>query len=394
MEMGLYYFKNKDKIIAIVEFIPEANAFIKIEGWENIDYAPPTIKNAEVKKHLSSIRELNNWYQNRGIPHYRDELDDVLIRLNIKSMADLKRNSYALSLSDQYWFHPIEEHITWRDVNFFTNDFDYLEFVNAVFSSHSSDSQMLSTSPNFSTDGMVKKAWIIEENGDRTLLKGGYKKSNQEPFNEILASSICKALGFDHTPYYLKKVGYQIVSACSCFIDESTELLSAADIFFLEKKSNSQNDYSYYIQILEEHGIEDAREQLENMIVLDYIMLNEDRHLRNFGVIRNVNTLEWLKVAPIYDTGQSLLSQTDYFDMNFHQGNGKFFTNTQMPFDRIIKYVGDMSRFDFTKLNQVIEEWGEALLNSNIPLQRINLIVEGVKIRVQKIMEIQRSTET
>ncbi|MEG0330589.1 MAG: HipA domain-containing protein [Longicatena sp.] len=83
--------------------------------------------------------------------------------------------------------------------------------------------------------------------------------------------------------------------------------------------------------------MKDAREQLDNMLVVDYIMINEDRHLRNFGIIRNVETLEWIKVAPIYDTGQSLLSQTDYFDMNFNSGYGKFFTNVQAPFDKIIK---------------------------------------------------------
>ena len=42
------------------------------------------------------------------------------------------------------------------------------------------------------------------------------------------------------------------------------------------------------------------------MIVLDYIIANEDRHLNNFGAIRNAETLEWLGMAPIYDSGSSL----------------------------------------------------------------------------------------
>lgn len=97
---------------------------------------------------------------------------------------------------------------------------------------------MLSSSPNYSTNGMVKKAWNIEENGVRTLLKGGYKKSWQELYNEILASDICKALGIEHTTYYLKQVENQVVSACPSFIDGNTELIPAADIFFLEKRNN------------------------------------------------------------------------------------------------------------------------------------------------------------
>lgn len=34
--------------------------------------------------------------------------------------------------------------------------------------------------------------------------------------------------------------------------------------------------------------------------------MNEDRHLNNFGIIRDVNSLEWISVAPIYDNGESL----------------------------------------------------------------------------------------
>ena len=42
------------------------------------------------------------------------------------------------------------------------------------------------------------------------------------------------------------------------------------------------------------------------MIVLDYLIVNEDRHQNNFGVVRNAETLEYLGAAPIYDSGTSL----------------------------------------------------------------------------------------
>jgi len=45
---------------------------------------------------------------------------------------------------------------------------------------------------------------------------------------------------------------------------------------------------------------------LDRMIVLDYIIANEDRHFNNFGVLRNAETLEWIGMAPIYDSGTSL----------------------------------------------------------------------------------------
>ena len=45
---------------------------------------------------------------------------------------------------------------------------------------------------------------------------------------------------------------------------------------------------------------------LDRMLVLDYLIVNEDRHQNNFGVIRNADTLEYPGAAPIYDSGTSL----------------------------------------------------------------------------------------
>ena len=40
--------------------------------------------------------------------------------------------------------------------------------------------------------------------------------------------------------------------------------------------------------------------------MLDYLIANEDRHLNNVGILRNEETLEWIGMAPIYDSGSSL----------------------------------------------------------------------------------------
>ena len=45
---------------------------------------------------------------------------------------------------------------------------------------------------------------------------------------------------------------------------------------------------------------------VDQMIVLDYLIDNEDRHQKNFGLIRNANTLEWIGAAPLFDSGSSL----------------------------------------------------------------------------------------
>ena len=89
--------------------------------------------------------------------------------------------------------------------------------------------------------------------------------------------------------------------------------------------------------------------------------MNEDRHLNNFGIIRDVNTLKWLDVAPIFDNGQSL--NIEYYDEEEMHiiGDGKLFYEVK-PFDEIIKIVKDIKRIEVSKLED-IPEWFDNLLH-------------------------------
>jgi hypothetical protein len=64
--------------------------------------------------------------------------------------------------------------------------------------------------------------------------------------------------------------------------------------------------YEPFIRCCEEMGIDDADVSIGKMLTVDYIIANEDRHFGNFGFIRNAETLEWMGLAPIYDSGSSL----------------------------------------------------------------------------------------
>ena len=46
------------------------------------------------------------------------------------------------------------------------------------------------------------------------------------------------------------------------------------------------------------------------VIAADFILANTDRHLGNFGFLRDSETLEWKGTAPIYDSGTSLWQMT------------------------------------------------------------------------------------
>lgn len=192
-------------------------------------------------------------------------------------------------------------------------------------------------------------------------------------------------------PYkiYFEVINEKVVSKCECFINTDTELISAHQILYeIQKKENA---YEEYIKILENKGINNVREKLENMFILDYLILNEDRHLNNFGIIRNVNNLNWIDIAPIFNNGQSL----NILDYNEEEliinGQGRFFYNVY-DFDFIISKIKDIKRIDLSKLDGVVDEFDELLHKyqsiTRMTDRRINKICTLLISRINKLENI------
>lgn len=376
---------NKNKEVLVAEYNEILKVFTDIYEVKNIDYAPLIIFNSYSKgKNITPI--LTDWFKGRGIPSWRDDLDLLLVKLNVTSPNELLDKAFGLSLSDQYWVKPTTSNIEHKDINFFEHDFEDSEFTNATFGTELNSSTKISLiSPNNTTDGRLKKTWKLENN-KRYLLKGAYKNEVMQPFNEVLASMICDRLGFDHVTYTLEIVNDKVVSKCECFIDVNKELIPAYQI--LSDQVAKENAYEEYISILEAEGLNNVREKLENMFILDYLLLNEDRHLNNFGIIRDVNTLKWIDLAPIFDNGQSL-NILDYTDEELIiNGKGRFFYNVD-SFETIIPKIRNIKRFDLSKLDGVVEEFDELLHQyqdvTKITDRRINKICTLLLSRINKL---------
>lgn len=386
---------NKNTEVLVAEYDDAVKAFTKIIEVKNIEYAPYILQSFYDKDDFNNNpfrTNLSEWFKGRGIPSWRDKLDLLLHRLNIYTPDELLDKVFGLSLSDQYWIKPYESNIKYDDINFFDHDFDYSEFMEASLSLNSKTvmSEKSLKTPNNTTDGMLKKAWIIENN-IRYLLKGGYKNEVLQPFNEVLASEICKKLGFNHVTYTLDTYKDIVVSKCPCFINKDTELITAYQVRNNMDRHNSLEDYEDYVKVLEEHNIKDARIKLENMYILDFLIMNEDRHLNNFGIIRDVNTLKWLDVCPIFDNGQSLNIQDYNEEEVIISGYGRLFYEIK-PFDEIIKVVKDIKRIDVSRLDGIVK-WFDCLLHkyqkiTNMSDRRINRLCILLNRQINKLKSI------
>ncbi|MDD6277737.1 MAG: HipA domain-containing protein [Mycoplasma sp.] len=386
---------NKNQKIMSIEY-NSYNVISKIYEIYNIEYAPLAVFNASKNRSSSLTKTVNDWFRGRGIPSWRKDLEKLLDKLGVSSSVELLNKYYGLSLSDQYWLKNVNSAVKWEDINFFTNDFEYEAYLDASLDSSSKSIVSLDKnifkSPNNTTDGMLQKGWIIES-GKRVLVKGTYTSNKEEPINEYLASQICKRLGFDYCNYEVEwSDKTKLISKCNDFINENEELISAYDIYNSEKKPNNISDYEFYIQILEKHNVPNARENMENLFILDYLMLNNDRHLKNFGIIRNVNTLKWEKVAPIFDTGESMQCDKYTDEINFSSGKGKFFSNTDKDYEDILKIIGkNILRVDLSKLKGICDDYRLILEKYQDKLdmsdKRKEKLVSGLNKRITKLSE-------
>ena len=312
-------------------------------------------------KHGVDKTMLAKWWAKRSIPASRSGLRETLDLLHMSVPQELLAKCYGLSLSDQYWISPKDKPLMWKEINFFDHDFSE-DVGNLLFGYGEFSDSMSLISPDNTSDGQLIKKWKIAD-GKRVLIKGGSNPYQQEPLCEVIASGIAERLCIPHTKYTLLWEHEKPFSVCQDFITSETELVSAYHIMQSRKKPKDLSDYEFYLSCAEQLGVKNIREQTEKMIVLDFLIGNEDRHFNNFGLIRNAVTLEWIGVAPIFDCGTSLWYNTQESLIKPLSPNlpAKPFKKTHRE---QIKLVKDFSWVDLKALDGMKEEMEEILSQS------------------------------
>ena len=349
-------------------------------------YAEEHFPVGSLGKHGVDKTMLAKWWAKRSIPASRSGLRETLDLLHMSVPQELLAKCYGLSLSDQYWISPKDKPLMWKEINFFDHDFSE-DVGNLLFGYGEFSDSMSLISPDNTSDGQLIKKWKIAD-GKRVLIKGGSNPYQQEPLCEVIASGIAERLCIPHTKYTLLWEHEKPFSVCQDFITSETELVSAYHIMQSRKKPNDLSDYEFYLNCAEQLGVKNIREQTEKMIVLDFLIGNEDRHFNNFGLIRNAVTLEWIDVAPIFDCGTSLWYNTQESLIKPLSPNlpAKPFKKTHRE---QIKLVKDFSWLDMKKLKGMEEEMEEILSQSPyISRERRTVLCDAFCQRAELLGEI------
>lgn len=380
-----YIFMHKHIPVAEIE-LDDATGFIKKTGKL---YAPEHLPiGIPVKRGIVDRAAFNDWWTDRSIPASRSGIREALETLEISNTKTLLVRCYGLSLSDQYWICPAKSELKWENVNFFQNDFSD-DIGDILFGAKKKKDVLNFSTPDSTSDGNLKKRWKIID-GKRCLVKGGSNPFRQQPFNEVIACKIMERLNIPHVPYmviYDKGAPY---SVCEDFVNDNTELVPAWRILQSKKKNNNTSVYKHFIDCCEALGIENVCAFLDRMIVLDYIIANEDRHFNNFGALRNAETLEWIGMAPIYDSGSSL--GYDKMPAQMRTERNVICKPFKNHLEEQIKLVSDFSWIDFAKLSDIQEVIADVLsaevAADYIDNARIQAITEGVVRRIDLLKKL------
>ena len=253
---------------------------------------------------------LFEWIRRRRIPKNRAYVDEILKSCGIesddaKSIIDVSK---GLSLNDSYWVVPRGFEGSFAEWNLYENEMSAaLQLV--AYTGVASDALADGGIPSELTNsGMFPKAWRAE-GSKRILYKAGHlfegANVGKEPYSEYLSFQIAHRMGIDAVPYDLALWKGKLCSTCELFCSKDVAFVPFGFAVPTErfKNMNLREALAYFASLGEE-----ALERFKSMLVFDALIGNEDRHMGNYGVLRDSATGAVKGMAPLFDHNVGLFA--------------------------------------------------------------------------------------
>ena len=373
--MNSYILKHKNISAALLEINPET---ARLQRFKPLEAAHmPFLGNAD-------LRKLAHWWDNRSVPDTREDLAGLLKDAGCHSPEDFMVKNLALSLTDCYWICPQELSLRWEDVSLYTG--------HKGVSISEGEKEGLSHSPNSTLGGALSKQWEID--GNRWFL---HKKSatydGQQSVNEAFASWLHKRQGFQNYVEYTLPFpmgGKCRTCVCEAFTSEQMEFISAYEVVGGEKKPNDISMYDFYVSRCAAYGLQEkeVRDFLDYQTESDYLITNTDRHLRNFGILRDPDTLEVKGCAPIFDSGNSMFYNALYAQ-SYEELAAARVTSFAATEAKMLSYVqnrGALNLENIPNQREVMNFYAER----GIPETKAEIIAGNYQKKKELLMDFQR----
>lgn len=382
---NIYYLMNKD--IPVLEFHSTKGEFtgnVRFVQTEILGALPIGFKNIDA------------WISTRNAGKHNTHIKKILEKMDCKNSESFLQMTHAVSINDTFWVKSVAEEISWNDVSLYRNQFTKVisllafEGVGVQTKFSPTTPKYVTHSPELVAEGSFRRCFRKENRtgefgSDIFLYKRGIEKMGHgdgvEHYGEVLASEIAKFLCPDNAvTYTLAEIGESKASCCNLFTNENIGL---APLYKFFDESNLTLDNAF--QLYSELGNE---QQFREMLMLDALVFNVDRHFGNLGVLFNNDTLEKIKIAPIYDLNWSLFPSFSVEELE----------NDTVFGDKLVSQVPKMGE-DFTHLGRLalndclkdklkdLQDFAFSFRgNDEFPSQRVKLLERIVKKQATAIL--------
>jgi len=365
-----YYLKNKDIIVADIAVdreevvscvhgkeIKELIERVVFVNVRNEELLPVNLKDTD-----RSVFAFETWLKERKLPGNRKFYDVIAnsvfnphnVYANLPSLRYIDVGA-GFSLNDTYWIQNIAKvsATSWKMCNLYDNPFDssvekiaftgydeneirrlseLIRYENYDYLSYIDYLKIkMPSSPEYTTNGALKKAWHRDQNGDIFLMKGSGDISSifgghaREPYAEFYSSQLGIFLGLNCIKYDIEIFHDMIASKCPIFTSKEESFVPLQ--WYFSRHFNNVANKDELLPVADSFGLA----SFEDMMVFDAIICNRDRHLKNFGVMVNADTNERLGSAPIFDNGLSAINDVpasvasnEWFMHHFRTERGYF----------------------------------------------------------------------
>ena len=214
-----------------------------------------------------------------------------LLGLSTSNAQDISPLIYYQSLSDSFWLKEKDDLVQWGDIQFTDDRFFTITLTGK---GHLTNPKIYDRkeSPEHSNTGSFEKGWKLTD-GKWQLWKAG---SEEAVWSEVFYSNLANIIFPNSAVQYWEDSGF---SVCDNFIDR--EKGESLEPYFSYYEDHS--DSTLTLEMLPTCVHDDYRD----MLFLDALMYNWDRHSFNFGVITKPGTEE-VRLQPYYDFNLALFN--------------------------------------------------------------------------------------
>lgn len=328
--------------------------------------------------------DIASWIRHRTIPRNRAYVNSLLAAMGLSPnrQMDVIKASKGLSLNDCYWVTEEGFEGTFENYNLYDNRFNRVLGLIAFTGYGSENPSGMTSSPEFTTNGMLPKCWRRE--GGIKLYKGGTEgasNTGNEPYSEFYAAKIAEIIGVNAIPYTLSKWKDRLCSVCDIFTSKDVSFVPIGRIV----KSGGMKAVREYYASLGDEFIQ----ALNEMIVFDAIVYNTDRHFGNFGVLVDSKTNEVIAPAPLFDHGNALFSLVGKDALQSEESFEKY-AKTLLPCvydDFVAEAKSVITHEQRNRIRRLLDFRLKRHSRYNLSPERLALIEKQVSKRVKEILD-------